>query len=234
MSNLKPDPTVDRLPRLFVAQRRLLKLAAVLFIGVLVLRFAVGARHARQLEALKAEGERHGMPWTVADLDAAQPPMPDDQNAAVLYKQAFAMLNEDVCSFSNSAMEARLDSHPTEHPLFLYLGVRAEDAYGQVYNFARQARTLTQAHWESRYEATTGDIHFDDYGVMGSARNLAHELGTTACCSSHVAMTSAASSAFATSWRWRDRFRPAHPFPNSSLLPVLRWGRWRGSRRRHR
>ncbi|MHC4248377.1 MAG: hypothetical protein ACYS9X_04550 [Planctomycetota bacterium] len=103
---------------------------------------------AEQLAAIRARGE----PLTLAEL--APPPVPDDENAAVIYEQAFAMMPAVVASeWSNPATKEWFyvlsDDEPVEPHLPKVKAVLA--LYAKVLPLARKAMERPRCRFDNDY-----------------------------------------------------------------------------------
>jgi len=119
----------------------ILALVVLSVMTVGILRAVWGHRLAAEMEAIKARGE----PLSVADIP--QPKIPDSQNAAPIYKQAFKELPESSNSESDlikafeetdSASLARAAELLTPYQRSIALAVRASSMSGCVFPLAKQ------------------------------------------------------------------------------------------------
>jgi hypothetical protein len=168
------DPTLDFLPRRFVAQKRALLFALVMIVAAVVLRFVVIHRQEQEFAALRDQTKSLGMPWTLEELNPTEA-IPDADNAATYYRHAFALRNPTAESFHDSSYE-RPPTHFVYCPLFYYLGDFAASVNQAAFDQARKARRMSHIDWGRRFPDDTGQLYtFASH--YGNCRTLANHLG---------------------------------------------------------
>lgn len=168
------DPTLDHLPRRFVAQKRVLLLALVMIVAAVVLRFVVIHRQEKHLAILRDEARSLGMPWTLEELNPTEA-IPDAENAATYYRQAFAALSNTAVSLSNSNYDWR-DTHLYHNPGFYYLGDAAAQANAQAFSLVHRASQLDGIDWGVRYDSD-GPVGSSPVSYVADIRHLSNEIG---------------------------------------------------------
>ena len=136
---------------------------------VLVIRLGWGWYIGRQLRAELDQVRQRGWPVAVADVQLGW--MEDSQNAAVLLQRASQAHVASVYSPRSSSMEYR--GYPPYSQEWMQLAEASENAHGQVFALARQARSLPQAQWVRSLPSPVATVPL---GYLNNVRHTANTL----------------------------------------------------------
>jgi len=160
----------------------------------------------RRLAAVIAETEREWPRWTIEQLEAGRPKIPDDENSALVIAEADKLYR----SISPSLYLLDLDlQHPDglnrRHPDNKLAEIEAAIApYKPVYEKLLKLKGMPRGHWPVHHEANSFDTNDDHVGVI---QNCSWVLLDTAEADLHRGRTSKALDAMASLFNLGDSLR---------------------------
>lgn len=135
-----PDARPARRPGWF-RRHKFATFVVALLAAMLALRLAWGWYCAKELAAAWDEVRRRGEPTTPEDL--AVEPLPDRENAWLVYAQAAAAIKPGIDSPRNSALE--YSTYPPFGPKWHALAAASEQGNAAAFPIARRARGLPRS-----------------------------------------------------------------------------------------
>lgn len=149
----------------------------VLLVGIVLCLLVLGWMVERDIRALEAEIRAKGEPATMAELDAYYPQVPEEENGALVYMEAFKLLSENedagACDLEDMTLETHLQGNDftleTLGKAHVYIAEREA-----VFSAAARAMDYTEFRYPVDLSPTegTGWREFPQSGLLSFERLL--------------------------------------------------------------